>query len=208
VRAPLTDAVGGGNTRFMSLKVLLVDADPERAGSLRTALAEAGFAQVELAEAGLDLVESVRRQAPDLVVIDMALPDRDALEGVRALSACAPRPVVMFADEDDPSFVAEAIAAGVCSYNLSGVATRDMKAIVAAAVALFKRYNRVETQLAAAQAQLDERRIVERAKACLMRERRMTEPQAYKWLRSKAMNESRKLSDVATEIAATEDNPR
>jgi response regulator NasT len=189
----------------MSLKVLLVDAEPERAQSLRAALAAAGFPNVELAPAGLDLVESVRRQAPDLVVIDMALPDRDALEGVRALSAHAPRPVVMFADKDDPAFVAEAIAAGVCSYNLSGVSTRDMKAIVAAAVALFKRYNQVETQLAAAQAQLDERRLVERAKAALMRDRRMSEPQAYKWLRSRAMNESRKLADVAAEIAARED---
>ena len=163
---------------------------------------------MELAQAGLDLVESVRRQAPDLVVIDMALPDRDALEGVRALSANAPRPIVMFADKDDPAFVSEAIAAGVCSYNLSGVATRDMKAIVAAAVALFRRFNQVETQLAAAQAQLDERRIVERAKATLMRERKMSEPQAYKWLRNKAMNESRKLADVAAEIARKEETPR
>ena len=102
--------------------------------------------------------KAVRRLAPDLVVIDMALPDRDALEGVRALSADAPRPIVMFSDKDDPAFVEDAIAAGVCSYNLSGVSDRDMKAIVASAVALFRRYARVETELAAATAQLEERR--------------------------------------------------
>ena len=44
----------------------------------------------------------------------------------------------MFADKEDPAFVADAIGAGVCSYNLSGVSTRDMKAIVASAVALFR----------------------------------------------------------------------
>jgi response regulator NasT len=191
----------------MSLKVLLVDSDAERAQALSEALASAGFPDLVLADARADLLESVRVNAPDLVVIDMALPDRDSLEGVRALSESAPRPIVMFADKDDPAFVADAIAAGVCSYNLSGVATRDMKAIVAAAVALFRRYNRVEAQLAAAQAQLEERRVVERAKAALMRNRRMTEPQAYKWLRNKAMNESRKLAEVAAEIARGEDKP-
>ena len=90
----------------MSLKILLIDSDDERARSLTDALAAAGFAEVLRAAAGADLVETVKRLAPDLVVVDMALPDRDALEGVRALSANAPRPIVMFADKDDPAFVA------------------------------------------------------------------------------------------------------
>ena len=191
----------------MSLKVLLVDPDSARAASLREALAAAGFPDVVMAGAGLDLVETVLAHKPDLVVIDMDLPDRDALEGVRALSASAPRPIVMFADKDDPGFVSEAISAGVCSYNLSNVATRDMKAIVAAAVALFRRYAKVESELAAAQAQLDERRIVERAKAALMSRRRINEPQAYKWLRTRAMNESRKLVDVAADVIKGEEAP-
>ena len=111
----------------------------------------------------------------------------------------------MFADKDDPAFVADAIGAGVCSYNLSGVSTRDMKAIVASAVALFRRYSNVETELAAAQAQLEERRILERAKALLMSRRRMTEPQAYRFLRTRAMNESRKIAEVARQLLEGED---
>jgi len=189
----------------MSLKVLLIDSDSERAKSLTDALAAAGFAEVLRAAAGADLVETVRRLSPDLVVIDMALPDRDALEGVRALSAGAPRPIVMFADKDDPAFVAEAIAAGVCSYNLSGVSNREMKAIVASAVALFKRYNRMETELAAAHAALEERRVIERAKAALMAQRKITEPAAYRWLQRTAMNENRRIVQVATDVIRGEE---
>ncbi len=169
------------------------------------ALAGAGFSDVARADAGADLVETVRRLAPDLVVIDMALPDRDALEGVRALSAGTPRPIVMFSDKDDPAFVEDAIAAGVCSYNLSGVTNRDMKAIVASAVALFRRYSRVETELAAATAQLEERRVIERAKALLMAKRKMSEPQAYRWLRNKAMKENRRIVQVATDLIKGDD---
>ena len=190
----------------MALKVLLIDSDAERARKLTLALNYAGFVDVSQADGGADLVETVRRVAPDLVVIDMALPDRDALEGVRALSANAPKPIVMFADKEDPAFVDEAIAAGVCSYNLSGVSNREMKSIVASAVALFRRYNRIETELAAAQAALEERRLIERAKAALMAKRGIAEPAAYRWLQRTAMNENRKIAQVAADVIKGEDD--
>ena len=112
-------------------------------------------------------------------------------------------PVVMFAGTDDPDFAREAIAAGVCSYNLSGVAYADIKPIMASAIALFQRYRHVETELAAARALLEERRLIERAKAILMRDRKMTEPEAYRWLQKKAMNESRKLAQIVAEFVET-----
>lgn len=187
------------------LKILLIDTDPERAEALERNIREAGFSEVLRVTSGQNLSEIVERVSPDLVIIDMALPDRDTLEDIRGLSASAPRPVVMFSDKDDPAFVDAAIAAGVCSYNLSGVASQDIKPIVTAAIALFRRYQHVETELAAAKALLAERRLLERAKAILMRDRKMTEPQAYRWLQRKAMNENRKLSQVVVEFVEKEE---
>ena len=189
----------------MPLKILLIDTDSERAATLENKLNEAGFAHVLRAGGGQDLIAAVERASPDLVIIDMALPDRDTLEGIRLLSANAPRPIVMFADKDDPDFVDEAIAAGVCSYNLSGISAQEVKPIMASAIALFRRYRHVETELAVVKAQLEERRLLERAKAILMRHRNMTEPEAYRWLQRKAMNENRKLSQVVVELVKKED---
>ena len=114
---------------------------------------------------------------------------------------------MMFAGTDDPAFAQEAIAAGVCSYNLTGVAFQDVRPILASAVALFQRYRHVETELATAKALLNERRLIERAKAILMKNRKMTEPEAYRWLQKKAMNESRKLAQVVADFVAEEENP-
>jgi len=189
----------------MAPKILVIDSEPERARSLADALKGAGFDEVVHCEADAELIATVKRVAPDLVVIDMALPDRDALESVRSISAAAPKPIVMFADGDDPDLVEAAISAGVCSYNLSGVSTRDMRAIVTSAIALFRRYARVETELAAAQAQLEERRVIERAKAALMGKRKLSEPQSYRWLRTKAMNENKKIGQVAAELLKGDD---
>ena len=190
----------------MLLKILLIDTDAERAEALEQTLAEAGFAQISRTAGGKDLIAAVERVSPDLIIIDMALPDRDTLEDIRLLSANAPRPIVMFADKDEPEFVDEAIAAGVCSYNLSGVSPQEVKPIMTSAIALFRRYRRVENELAAAKAQLAERRLLERAKAMLMKNRKMTEPEAYRWLQRKAMNENRKLSQVVADFVKTEEN--
>lgn len=187
----------------MPLKILLIDTDPDRAHALEGKLAELGGADVLRLPQGADFPAAVESAKPDLIIIDMALPDRDALEDIRAVSAL--RPIVMFAGTDDPAFVEEAIAAGVCSYNLSGVSLRDIKPIMASAIALFRRYRSVEAELAAAKALLDERRLIERAKAILMRDRKMTEPEAYRWLQRKAMNENRKLAHVVDEIVKQEE---
>jgi response regulator NasT len=189
----------------MALTILLIDSDEDRARALDEKLSESGFARVLRAE-GQDMAAAVERARPDLVIIDMALPDRDALEDIRAVSAASP--VVMFAGTDDPDFAQEAIAAGVCSYNLSGVALQDVRPIMASAIALFQRYRHVETELAAARALLDERRLIERAKAILMKNRKMTEPEAYRWLQKKAMNESRKLAQIVAEFVAQEEAER
>ena len=187
----------------MALRILLIDTDADRAEALERRLSEAGFTDVSRVSSGSDLASAVERIVPDLVIIDMALPDRDALEDIRGFSAKSP--VVMFSDQDDPVFVSEAIAAGVCSYNLSGIASQEVKPIVASAIALFNRYRHVETELATAKALLCERRQIERAKAILMKDRKMTEPEAYRWLQRKAMNESRKLSQIVAEFVAAED---
>ena len=187
----------------MALTILLIDTDAERARALEDKLSVSGYARVLRAE-GPDLAAAVERAKPDLVIIDMALPDRDALEDIRAVSAASP--VVMFAGTDDPAFAQEAIAAGVCSYNLSGVALQDVRPVLASAIALFQRYRHVETELAAAKALLNERRLIERAKALLMKNRKMSEPDAYRWLQKKAMNESRKLADVVADFVAEAEN--
>ncbi len=100
----------------MALRILLIDTDGERARALEERLSESGYAQVFRSEGG-GLATAVEQSRPDLIIIDMSLPDRDALEDIRAVAAA--RPIVMFAGTDDPAFAREAIAAGVCSYNLS-----------------------------------------------------------------------------------------
>lgn len=182
------------------MKVLLVDTEPERARVLEAQLVAIGVTETVRPRPGETLPEAIAREAPDLVIVDMARPDRDTLDDIRRATSRDPRPVAMFVDVDDPGFMEAAIEAGVSSYTVVGAALPDVKPIVRAAVAIFRRYRQVEAELQRAQAGLRERQLVDEAKRHLMKQRRMSEPEAHRWLRRQAMERARRVADIAAEL--------
>ncbi|CAH2605030.1 ANTAR domain-containing protein [Rhodovastum atsumiense] len=185
------------------MKILLADDDADRAAYLARALRRDGDISVVCALPGQLLHDAVALHAPDVVLVDMTRPDRDTLEGVRQLSGSRPHPVVLFVDEDDPAFMEEAIAAGVCSYNVGSVAPAEVRPVLRAAVALFHRHEQTRAALSEAEARLQERALIDRAKAMLIRTRRCSEPEAYRWLQRQAMAGGRRLADVARAVLQT-----
>lgn len=182
------------------MRVLLADDNAERAGALaRILVADAGI-DVVLVPDGALLADAVAALAPDIILVDMARPDRDALDGIRQVTARDPHPIVLFVDEDDPAFMEDAIGAGVSSYNVLGVPPPDVKPILRAATALFRRHQEARAGQAQAETRLHEREIIDRAKAILIRERRLGEPEAYRWLRKQAMTSSKRIAEVARAV--------
>lgn len=184
--------------------MLLADSEPERAAVLTQRLAEIADVETLRVRPGSSLLDAVAELAPDVIIVDMARPDRDGLDDLRRVSADNPRPIVMFVDRDDRAFMEEAIAAGVSSYNVVDAAFPDIKPIVMAAVAIFRKYQKVADDLTKAKATLHERETINRAKSLLMRQQNIDEPQAYRWLRRRAMNQSRRIGDVAAQLLASE----
>ena len=182
------------------MKVLLADANLDRADSLASRLAGSGADEVLRLAPGESLAQAVSRYRPDVVIVDMARPDRDQLDSIREVASRHPSPIVLFVDHDDPAFMEAAIDAGVSSYNVVGAALPDVKPIVQTALMMFRRYRQVETELKKAEASLKERALIDRAKAKLMQERRMSEPDAYRWLRRQAMDRGRRIADVAADL--------
>jgi len=186
------------------LKVLLADSDPDRLTLLERRLAGIGDTVILRVPVGRSLIDAVPELAPDVIIVDMARPDRDGLDDLRRVSTDNPRPIVMFVDRDDRAFMEAAIAAGVSSYNVVGTNFPDIKPIVMAAVAIFRKYQQVANDLTKANATLLEHETINRAKSMLMRQRNIDEPQAYRWMRRRAMSESRRIGDIAAELLASE----
>lgn len=182
------------------MNILLADDDPDRSAALIKVLSVDPGLVIQRPRPGQLLADAVAEFGPDIVVVDMARPDRDALDGIRVVTARAPKPIALFVDHDDPAFMEEAIGAGVSSYNVMDVPPPDVKPILRAAAAMFRQHQAARDGLREAEAKLKERGIVDRAKAILMKQRRMAEPDAYRWLRRRAMETGRRIPDVAQDV--------
>jgi response regulator NasT len=184
----------------MTLRVLLLDDKPDRAAAVRAGLQATGCIVVDTIADHTDLVQRVRAAVADVIVCDMDDPSRDAIESMRVLHRDEPRPVVMFVDRSDPASISEAMAAGVAAYVIEGLAPGRVKAVIDVAIARFAAHQALRTELEEAKSALTERKLVERAKGILMQTKRMTEDEAYRTLRRLAMDQGRRLADVAKSV--------
>jgi two-component system, response regulator / RNA-binding antiterminator len=173
------------------------NAQAERSRSLRIGLLESGHNIVAVLPADSFLPERIAQLGPDMVVVDAESDARDALEHVVVATRAAPRPIVLFTDDQDTSHVKDAVAAGVVAYIVAGLSPDRVQPILNVAMARFEHEQNLRKELAQAKTELSERRVVERAKGLLMQRQGLSEEQAYAKLRKTAMDKGLKLPDVA-----------
>lgn len=182
------------------MRVLVVDESAERAEILREGLRLAGHEVTASLTSAVALLKMIEELAPDVIVIDTESPSRDVLEHLVVMSQHTPRPVVMFATDQAPETIREAVRAGVSAYVVDGLDPARVKTIVDVAVARFEGFQDLRAQLAQANLKLSERKLVERAKGILMKTRGLEEDAAYGLLRKFAMDRKLKIADVAQQL--------
>jgi response regulator NasT len=183
-----------------ALRVLIVDQNELRASVLEDGLREAGCHKVTVLRDMQNLMRRILELDPDVIFIDLENPNRDVLEQMFQVSRCVQRPIAMFVDRSDTEMIEAAVEAGVGAYVVDGLKKQRVKAILDTAVSRFKAFSRLREELDRAKAALDERKVVERAKGILMKERSLSEDAAYALLRRAAMNENRRLTEVAQSV--------
>jgi response regulator NasT len=186
----------------MRMRILVIDEDPARADALVHALADSGYETVGVIDPKEDLVAKVRDLGPDLIIVDMESPSRDTLEDMRRITADRPRPIVMFVDQSDESTTAEAMRLGISAYVIDGLNPARVKPILDVAMARFAEFQKLRAELDQAKMDLSDRKIIERAKALLMKSRSIPEEQAHRLMQKLAMDQNQRLVDVARSILA------
>lgn len=182
------------------LRILIVDQNVMRASVLEDGLREAGYSKVTVVRDMQNLMRRIVDIGPDVIFIDLENPNRDVLEQMFQVSRCVQRPIAMFVDRSDTDMIEAAVAAGVGAYVVDGLRKERVKAVLDMAVSRFNAFNRLREELDRAKAALDERKVVERAKGILMKERGLSEEAAYALLRKAAMNENRRINEVAQSV--------
>src|ERR1700756_1906367 len=183
-----------------SLKIVIVDENPVRAAILADGLRETGFTQVIRIEETANLLARIYSIDPDVVLIDLENPSRDVLEQMFQVSRAVKRPVAMFVDQSDTASIEAAVDAGVSAYIVGGLQKERIKSILDLCISRFNSFARLRDELERARPALEERKVIDRAKGILMTAKNLTEEAAYALLRRTAMNESKKIAEVAQSV--------
>lgn len=188
-------------SKLNCLNVLLIDDEPDRVKALEEALHGLGHHVVCHLPNTSDLNKHVEETHPDIVIIDMDSPNRDALESMATMSQNNPRPIVFFAEQqNDRKTMADAINAGVSAYIADGLQPDRVKAIMDTAIAHFDAHSALREELEKTRTQLADRKTIEKAKGMLMKHQGCDEEQAYQTLRKLAMDRGQKMPDVARNV--------
>ncbi|MCV3739011.1 ANTAR domain-containing response regulator [Rhizobium sp. TRM96647] len=183
-----------------SLSVLVIDENSIRASIIEVGLREAGYDNVTIIDDMNGLARRIMEINPDVIVIDIENPNRDMLESIFQISRAVKRPIAMFVDKSDEDSIVAAVDAGVSAYVVDGLKKERVKPILEMAVSRFNAFSRLQRELAEARSALEERKIIDRAKGILMKMRGLSEEEAFALLRQTAMNEKKKIAEIAQSV--------
>lgn len=188
------------STATPSLKVLVIDDNQLRASIIEEGLREAGVSDITSVTGLMTKLREIVDAAPDVIFIDLENPNRDVLEHMFQVSRAVSRPIAMFVDRSDAAMIEAAVDAGVSAYVVDGLRKERVKPILDMAVSRFNAFSRLRDELSRTKQALEERKVIDKAKGLLMEMRNISEADAYALMRKTAMNEHRKLSDVAQSL--------
>lgn len=188
-----------------TLSIVVVEKDRERALMIVDGLRDAGDFEVFVISEEAGLARRIAERNPDLVLIDAGNPSRDALEDLTTAAAPMRRPVAMFVDQSDATMTKAAIEAGMSAYVVDGLRPERLRPILDAAIARFHMVQKMRVELAETRRALEERKVIDRAKGILMRARGIGEDEAYVILRKAAMDQGKKVVDMAQALVIATD---
>ncbi len=189
-----------GGQRDSTLKIAIVDESPIRAAILEDGLREAGFTLVERIAETRNLLARVYAMDPDVILIDLESPSRDVLEQMFQMSRAVKRPIAMFVDQSDSASIQAAVDAGVSAYIVDGLKKERITSILDLCISRFNAFSRLQGELDQAKDALQERKVIDRAKGVLMKAKKFSEEEAYALLRKTAMNENKKIAEIAQSV--------
>jgi response regulator NasT len=185
------------------IKVLLLDENRGRGAMIAQALSDAGADfDVFRPDAASNLIKLVESYAPDVIIIEVDSPSRDTLEHLAIINEHNPKPVVVFSNDDDSALIGKAIRSGVSAYIVDGLAHHRVLGILEVAITRFREYQALKDELTQTKHQLAERKVIEKAKGFLMKQKSISEDEAFKALRKMAMDKGLSMAEIATSVMA------
>jgi len=181
-------------------RILIADDEPLIRLDLREMLQTLGYQVVGDASDGATAVKLARETHPDLVLMDIQMPELDGLEAARILTAENIAPVLLLTAYSQRELVERAQQAGVVGYLVKPFRDSDIQPAIEVALARFEEFRALRTQMSTLEESLETRKIVDRAKGVLMDTQGLKEADAFRRIQKLSMDSRKSMRDVAEAI--------
>ena len=184
----------------MKQKILLIDEDSSRTMMFTETLYQVGFEVAGRISCEDDILAGIKACEPDVLLIDMESPDQYIFNQLSEINKVHPKPIVFFAEKSEEDVIKKAVKSGVSAFIVDGLTGSRLKPVIELAIARFNETQSLYKKLAASEVNLEERKIVERAKGIIMSRKSLSEDEAYNSLRTLAMSQNKKIFEIAKNV--------
>jgi two-component system, response regulator PdtaR len=180
-----------------SIRIVVAEDEAIIRLDLTESLTALGYQIVASVADGESAIAAVKQHKPDLAILDVKMPVLDGLSAAEEIlgeKLCA---VVMLTAFSQIELIEKANDAGVMAYLTKPYQAIDLVPTIEIAVSRFKEMNQLSSEVSELSEQLRMRKVIEKAKAVLMKELSLSEPEAFNWLQKTAMDKRKKMIEVA-----------
>ena len=181
-------------------RVIIADDESIIRMDLREMLTNLGYLVVGEAGDGRSAVNQARELRPDVVMMDVKMPDMDGIEAARILTQERIAPVVLLTAFSQRDLVERAKEAGVVGYLVKPFRESDLGPAIEVALARFAEFRALEKEVANLQETLETRKLVDRAKGILMDTQNLSEAEAFRKIQKMSMNTRKPMKEIAEAI--------
>jgi AmiR/NasT family two-component response regulator len=187
-------------TAVTPIRILIADDEPIIRLDLRELLTSLGYDVVGEAADGRTAVELARKLKPDLVILDIKMPEVDGIDAADVLQRERLAPVVLLTAYSERELVERARRAGVAGYLVKPFRESEIMPVIELALARFQEVQRLERQVVELQDALEARKLIERAKGILMQVHGLSEAEAFQRMRRLSMDSRKSMREIAEAI--------
>ncbi len=164
-----------------------------------------GYDVVGIARSGTEAISLAHRLVPDLIIMDIRMPEMEGTEAAAIIRNQRPVPIIMLTAYADKETIRKAEASGALAYLVKPVNENELPPAIDIALARFKEIQALRTEVVELQDSLEARKLIERAKGILMQRLGLSERDAYERLRQRARDKRAKMKDIAQAIIEAEE---
>lgn len=181
-------------------RVVIADDDPIIRMDLREMLNGLGYMVVGEAGDGQSAVNQARELRPDLVIMDIRMPEMDGIEAARTLTSEDIAPVLLLTAYSEPELVQRATQAGVIGYLVKPFREAQLGPAIDVTLSRFREFRQLRTELGNTREALEARKVIERAKGLLMERYNLSESDAFRRIQKRSMDTRKSMREVADAI--------